>query len=82
MIDQYMIPAEASEFRWLNANMSTVTQLYENQRRIQQESQKRLFSGRKRRATGRSLQESQNHISLHHAHSRKGSQMHQHSYQQ
>jgi hypothetical protein len=55
MIDQYMIPAEASEFRWLNANMSTVTQLYENQRRIQQESQKRLFSGRKRRATGRSL---------------------------
>ena len=47
MVDQYLIPKDQNEYRWLNENMPEVSKLYESQRQIQIESQKRLFSGKK-----------------------------------
>lgn len=47
MIDRYMIPGEEREFKWLNENMSAVSSLYDNQRKMQAESQKRIFSAKR-----------------------------------
>lgn len=49
MVDQFMIPGDMNEFKWLNENMSTVTQLYDAQRKMAAESQKRLFSAKRER---------------------------------
>lgn len=49
MVDQFMIPGDMNEFKWLNDNMSTVTQLYDAQRKMAAESQKRLFSAKRER---------------------------------
>jgi|LauGreDrversion4_2_1035121.scaffolds.fasta_scaffold104956_2 hypothetical protein len=44
MVDQFLIPKDENEFKWLNENMSAVTSLYDGHRQIAAESQKRLFS--------------------------------------
>lgn len=47
MVDKFMIPKKEAEFKWLNENLDTVTHLYDNQRKIQAESQRRLFSAKR-----------------------------------
>lgn len=49
MIDQYMIPpGNINEYKWLSENLSQVTSLYDNQRKLAAESEKRLLSPKRR----------------------------------
>lgn len=47
IIDKFLIPADPKEYRWLTNNMDTINSVYDRQKKINEDTQNRLFSAKR-----------------------------------